>query len=76
MCATARVNPRMLHEHHWGGSFQDRGALHVCDRSHHFTDRQRPGPQAGGQQNSGTAPCGVFKPTQEPVTITAVSAQS
>ena len=59
-----------------GGSFQDRGALRVCDRSHHFTDGQHPGPQAGGQQNSGTAPCGVFKPTQEPVTITAVSAQS
>lgn len=72
----ARVNPRTLHEHHWGRAFQDGGALSVCDCSHHFTDGQRPGPQACGQQNSGMAPCGVFKPTQEPVTVTAVSAQS
>lgn len=33
-----------------GGAFQDGGALRVRDCSHHFTDGQRPGPQAGGQQ--------------------------
>ena len=42
--------------------------------SHHFTDGQHPGPQAGGQQ-FWDGSLGVFKPTQEPVALTAVSAQ-